>query len=1585
MKIKRSVAATLAALSALCTLGGAGAAWSRENNPIDERRQEEGDESAYPLPAGLTRNEAQAMRSAFAGLPRRAPDGQETLSESAVGALFEPGSANLTPAARAALERLARRYAGKPGLRLAVAGHTDGRGLSAQTRRYFKDNRSIAEARALAAADFLRRQLGLPVGDVAMAGRGDGEPVASNATPEGMARNRRVVLSVWFDPRPAQVPPAPSQPHSQSSPAPAAPAAPLPSSAAENAATPGKRIDNGRVEVRPVPPPGEVQPEGFSYPLPSGVTLEEARTMRAAAATLPARGARQQETLSESGVGALFESGKADLRPAAREALVSLARRYAGKPGLRLSVVGHTDNQRLSAPTRRLFSDNQGLSEARALAVANLLRRELNLPAQAAAISGKGETSPVASNATPEGMARNRRVEIGIWYEDAAQQAAAPVAAPAVPAVSCAPQTGDADLPFRITVDGEDVSGAPVNEADRQRCTDVALERADIQVKYDDLAAKPALNVWPDKDLVLRGAEAVFRGWSNYQFWVKRAEVRIFRRGQRPDAAPLAVVPFAWERPVAWKVPAEGNDEYAYLLRVYDEQGSFDETALKALNVASHPRPVNDLSTPEREAMTGWGENALMVSNIPVRGGTVSISGRRIQPGQTVKAMGLPAPVDGNGRFVLRQILPSGPHSVDVQVVEADGRSASFRRNLYIPDSDWFYIAVGDLTLGNNTVRGPAALVSNDTQHYQQESYVDGRGAFYLKGKVKGEWLLTAAADTREQPLKDLFSNFSAKDPRYLLRNIDPDAYYPVYGDDSTTVDDAPTQGKFYVRLEKGDSQVLWGNFRSQWNGSELIQYSRGLYGARGVYRSEEATGFGERRSNVEAFAADPGTIGTRDEFRGTGGSLYYLRHQDLTRGSERIWVEVRDKDSGLVLERKQLTPAQDYEINYLQGRIMLRELLPSTAGGSSLFYTSGLSGNPLYLVTTYEYVPGITAVSNLATGLQANHWVNDYLRLGLTSYHQGESGNDQSLKGVDVTVRLAPGTRIKAEVARSSGSGGVSTTSIDGGFGFANQNSGPARDATAARVEASVDLAEVSEDGKGKVSAYVQDRQRGFSGPGQIALNGEAVRQAGVRAAIPVGESLEVQVKADDRKADTQDYRNAEAAVRVAASDEWAVTVGVRQDERVTRIANASPILSQNGTRTDLLSRVDYRPNKDDGQPGEKEDWAAYAFVQGTAARSGNRDENDRAGLGGSWRVNDRIKLNAEASDGSMGAGGLVGADYRISDRSNAYLNYRMETESPDVAYRGRYGSWISGSDYRVSDEMRVFGQTRTTSGAGPQSLTQAFGVDLAPNDRWTYGGKVEFGKISDPLAGDLERRALGINMGYKEKGTKYAGALEFRSDDTSSGGARRTWLMRNTFGQQLDRAWRLLGKFNISRSSNSQGAFYDGDFHEIVAGAAYRPVDNDRWNTLVKYTNFYNLPSPGQLTTTGTTVDYAQKSQVFSVDTIWDARPWLSLGVKYGLRIGELKNGKADGEWYSSRADLVVLRADWHWIREWDVVTELRNLRAREAQDAKAGALLAAYRHLGQNVKVGAGYNFTTYSDDLTNLSYRSRGWFLNILSTL
>lgn len=1340
----------------------------------------------------------------------------------------------------------------------------------------------------------------------------------------------------------------------------------------------GKRRDNARLESRDLPPPGEWQPD-FSYPLPSGVSRTDALAMRAA--VVPQGQPQGSESISEAALGALFASGKAELLPPAREQLDALAARYQGKPGLRFAVVGHTDSQALSAQARRLFRDNQGLSEARALAVAAYLRERLGLPAAAANIEGAGARLPVAGNDHPEGMARNRRVDVRFWHDPVVQEQA--------PSQPCTPAQAQADLPFRVTVDGApQAPDSALNEADLQRCTDVALERADIQIKYDDLAVKPALNVWMTRDLALRGQPVEFRGWSNYVYWIKGAELRIFRRHALGAEAPLAVLPMNWEQPLAWTPPGEGQDEYDYQLRVYDAEGRFDETVRKPLNLAGVARPLSDLEAPSREALTGWGENALAQSNIPVRGGTITVSGRQLQPGERVRALGLPVPVGDNGRFVLRQILPAGPHSLAVEVTDAGGRGATYHRNVSIPDSDWFYVAVGDLTVGRNQVSGPARLVTGDTQHYEQKTYVDGRGAFYLKGKIKGEWLLTAAADTREQPLEDLFSNFSSKDPRYLLRNIDPDAYYPVYGDDSTTVDDAPTQGKFYVRLEKGDSQVMWGNFRTSWTGSELVQYSRGLYGARAMYRSEESTGFGERRSFVEAFAADPGSLGAREEFRGTGGSLYYLHRQDLTMGSERVWIEIRDQDSGMVIERQELVPTQDYDVNYLQGRIMLRDALPSTANGAGVVRSSALSGNPAYLVVTYEYVPGLDAVDTFATGLRATHWVNDVLRLGVSGYHQGEGASEQTLKGLDVTARVAPGTSVKLEVARSSGAGDATSTSVDGGFDF-NSISGTDGDAMAKRVEVQANLAELTDTAQGVLSAYWQDKERGFSGPGQINWNGEAVRQSGAKAALTLGAGNELKVKADDRHTDSQDVTSAEASLRMPVQEHWGLTVGVRQDDWDTRVVNASPTLSRDGARTDVLLMADYTPPREGGAPGEKGDWSAYAFVQGTAERSGNREENNRVGVGGRWRVNDRFGLSAEASDGSLGAGGMLGGDYRLSDRSNAYLNYRLETESPDNYYRGRNGTWVNGLDYRVSETVRLFGETRAVHGVGPESLTQAFGVDLAPNDRWNFGTKFEIGKVMDPLAGDLKRTAVGFSVGYKFARLKYAGSMEYRNE-VGDGGSndevrRRTWLMRNSLGYQVDPAWRLLGKFNLSRSSNSQGAFYDGNFREVVLGAAYRPVDNDRWNTLFKYTNYYNVPSPGQLSATGSVADYSQKSQVFSVDTVWDALPWLSLGAKYGLRIGELRDNKVDGSWFSSRADLMVLRADWHVVREWDAVLELRKLRAKEAEDARAGVLVAAYRHVGKNVKVGLGYNFTDYSDDLTDLSYRSRGWFLNVLSTL
>ena len=170
---------------------------------------------------------------------------------------------------------------------------------------------------------------------------------------------------------------------------------------------------------------------------------------------------------------------------------------------------------------------------------------------------------------------------------------------------------------------------------------------------------------------------------------------------------------------------------------------------------------------------------------------------------------------------------------------------------------------------------------------------------------------MTASLDTGEALVQDLLSNLDRKDPRQLLRRLNSEQYYPTYGDDSTLVQDAPTQGRFYLRVENGLSQAIVGNFVAQATGTDLVQLDRGLFGALVDVNSAGTTSFGERDAQVIAFASDPGTVPAREEFRGTGGSLYFLQRQDVSVGSERVRVEVRDRETGLVLEATDLYPAR--------------------------------------------------------------------------------------------------------------------------------------------------------------------------------------------------------------------------------------------------------------------------------------------------------------------------------------------------------------------------------------------------------------------------------------------------------------------------------------------------------------------------------------------------------------------------------------------------------------------------------------------------------------------------------------------------
>jgi hypothetical protein len=67
------------------------------------------------------------------------------------------------------------------------------------------------------------------------------------------------------------------------------------------------------------------------------------------------------------------------------------------------------------------------------------------------------------------------------------------------------------------------------------------------------------------------------------------------------------------------------------------------------------------------------------------------------------------------------------------------------------------------------------------------------------------------------------------------------------------------------------------------------------------------------------------------------------------------------------------------------------------------------------------------------------------------------------------------------------------------------------------------------------------------------------------------------------------------------------------------------------------------------------------------------------------------------------------------------------------------------------------------------------------------------------------------------------------------------------------------------------------------------------------------------------------------------------------------------------------------------WEGMLEGRMLDMLDLNEQRSGALVALYRYVGKHFKVGAGYNFTDFSEDLTDLSFRHEGVFINMIGSM
>ncbi len=1147
---------------------------------------------------------------------------------------FASGKSGILPSYVERLRALLAAYRGKPNLRIRFSGHTDSQPLGPIAQRIFSDNQGLSEARARQVANVVIAELGVSEDIIEITGHAERMPVATNRTDEGMALNRRVETEVLYDgyaeeerilteeqpgaapfkaARSAAVERAEETPvGAQSVKAPAI-AVTEPSDAQSSQAQPHKALSvavqpklahsaeshTGGLQVADVrvadSQAGAPQPGG-RYPV--GKAITEVRHAVETTRVEPARFASGRTGLSSDQAARVDRS----LEPFADMQIVGI------------KVVGHSDA--LPVLTGNADeNDNEALSRARAQSVAAYLAGKLQLEPGLVVVDARGSSDPIADNGTAAGRALNRRADIELTYRRVAE-----------------------------TVTTRVIALAPVQIAATQH-----IGGGRLWLTEDALAHRPQLDVLALSDLAVDASGTMktpveFAAYTNYAAWTNEYRLELYRESDTDLVRPLATLTTArLEQEKAFEFFDESlnfkrGERLAYVLKATDEKGREDQTRPRLVGTVNARRPQQP-----RDPASIRGQSNLAKQSIAVRGSRVRIHGEGYAPGESLRVDGQQVTADGNGGFVAELHLSPGSRQIVVSG-ESDGQTWSQSLTAEVDENYTFLVGLANVTIGQTSVSDSFEEIDPDDS-FDESVNVDGRLAFYLKAKVRGRYLITAQLDTTEDELDNLGDNLKRKDPRRVFRQLDPDRYYPVYGDDSTTVSDVNSQGPFYLRVDWDRSQLLLGNFNTGLTDTEYMQYNRSLYGGKYAHKSVAETRFGDSRRSLTAFASEAQSAAAHVSFRATGGSLYYLKHTDIVLGSEKVWVEVRQRDTAQVLERQDYIAGRDYEIDALQGRIILNRPLSQVIAdrGLSIIRARPLEGDDVFLLVDYEYVPDAFDADKMTYGARGKAWFGDHVAVGASKIVAQRDGQDFDLEGIDVTLKAGKGTYLSVEAARSESLlSSAGFDSVDGGLSFLARSgdaSSSSLSGDALAVEGRVNLAEYSDRLAGDVRAWWKQRDEGFSA-GRLGHRHDTVEK-GIDAIVQAGENINLQAGYAERNEGplaTSRVGRLQADVRTGR-----FTVG--GELRHEDIRRTAPYGIEVPDGDALLAGVRLGYDLDTIR-------TIYASAQTGLDESGNTVENDRVALGIDTQVSDSLAVSLEASEGDRGSALSGGFEYSPAQR---------------------------------------------------------------------------------------------------------------------------------------------------------------------------------------------------------------------------------------------------------------------------------------------------------------------------------------------
>jgi len=971
-------------------------------------------------------------------------------------------------------------------------------------------------------------------------------------------------------------------------------------------------------------------------------------------------------------------------------------------------------------------------------------------------------------------------------------------------------------------------------------------------------------------------------------------------------------------------------------------------------------------------------------SGVPIQSETYRLKGYT-DPENRVTVNGEQVKVDKRGIFEHIVHLGDGKDESSEIIVEStdpSGNKAVIKRKVKVDLDYWFLLAVADGLIGNRDTRLDEMNDRTTLDVAGGNVRLHGRAAAFLKARIK----------TRKGPFNDYeiighVDSGKEEDRALITRITDPEKYYPVYGDASNEVKDVNSRERFYL-LVKADktNELRVGNFDTGMKDGELFKFERTSFGARAKLDHAFLKGY---KSKLNAFVTDSGvgTVHGHDELRATGGSVYYLKHMDLVEGSDQVVLMVRDRDTHMLLLTVPLVRDQDYLVRYQEGRIILKNPVSSVVDASFLSasgMSGALDGNPVYIVADYEAAGDGT---RMAWGVHGKQTLFNMLTLGggyVTEQNPG--GNPYELWGTSAQLKLTDKSQVRIELAHSKAEGGISSYSEDGGLSFVPlQDETAGRGGYALKVEARSDVAEwlgMDRDLLG-LHAYYQTIDAGF-------YSGDTLHERG-----------------QNRFGFSADFRATRQDRLILRHDGMLASMpGAKGEADIGLNKQISSLKYLRNTHDYTLS-IDYghtytaRNNGTDGQNMKEhietagagfkynftDRWSGYVKQQVDiphgylAPDFSGRDV--RTTIGGAFKLEKDLWITAGVSEQWSGDTGVeAGLKSALSEKTDVYMRERLTLDLDGDTV----STTILGGENRIAKRGRVFGEYRVDSGSGPDANRAVVGLA----NRWkiTKGlyldASAERQQVRSDSAGNSARNVGSLGYEYlKLDWLKLSGRYEVRYDqqDESRGGRDRLqFLTLNAATWQWTKDLAFLARLNYSQTENLSYKWTEALLLEFSTGLAYRPAALDWLSLLLKYTKRIELRRD-LMSGFG---PERWNSDVISLVPVFE--------LPFHVQLSETLAFRYRKEWVGDLPEvgtmtlLSLSRVGFHITNSLDVAVEYRLMKnwvKKDDLDMKQGLLTEVSYEFLNHVRLGVGYNFSRFSDNLyQNRVTDGHGFFFRVV---